>query len=64
MESLIKVTLEFSDEIRQLEGEKANKWFEELNSICVFAAVHGEHLSNFNWTITKKVPDTAGNQKN
>ncbi len=61
MESLIKVTLEFNDEIRQLEGEKANKWFEELNSICVFAAVHGEHLSNFNWTIAKKV---AGNQKN
>lgn len=51
---LIKVVLEFEDEIQTLKGKEANEWLKEVNGHVLMGWVHGQLMSKFNWKRKKK----------
>jgi len=51
---LIKVTLEFEDEIKSLVGKDAQKWLEATNSMAVMEHIHGRPFPMLKWRIVKK----------
>ncbi len=54
---LLKVTLEFEDEIKTLEGKEADEWIKLIDNMCVFAQHRNqnpfEHIK-FNWNVKSK----------
>lgn len=51
---LVKVVLEFEDEIKTLKGIEAESWIQACNSLSIMGAVHGQIFPKFNWKIKKK----------
>jgi len=54
MSKLLKLTLEFEDETKILEGAQAQRWLEAANSAAIMNQVHGGSFPQFNWRITKR----------
>ena len=54
MSKLLKLTLEFQDETRILEGIQAQRWLEAANSATIMNQVHGGSFPQFNWKIIKR----------
>ena len=55
-EKLIKVTLEFEDEIKTLEGKEAQEWRDEINSYIVTQSLRTgiSGLRKRNWKVKEK----------
>ena len=51
---IVKVTFEYEDEIRWLEGETAQKWLDAANSTAVMEHIHGRPFPEFKWKTKKK----------
>jgi len=54
MDKITKLTFEFKDKIKTLEGEEAEKWQKEVDSMVLLGQMHGQKLSEFKWKINKK----------
>jgi len=51
---LIRVVLEYDDEIQTLEGDAAASWERTVNGCIVIADVHGYHFPVIEWRIEKR----------
>lgn len=57
MSKILKVTIEFDDHIRTVEGPEAEKWHQHSLSVSSLANVHGMNpfdTDPINWQITPK----------
>ena len=51
---LIKIIFEYEDEIRTLEGDKAQEWLDACNEMTMYCAVHGNEFPHFEWGVEYK----------
>ena len=56
---LEKVSLQFKGEIRTLEGEDAQRWYDATDSIAAIAYIHGQTFPELDWRITERKPYDA-----
>lgn len=53
-EKIIKVTMEFENEIVEVSGEDAQRWLEWVNGALGFVQVRGQPSPEIKFTKTKK----------
>lgn len=51
---LLKITFEYEDKIRYLEGNEAQEWLKTMDAFCVMEFIHGREFPNFKWNVIKK----------
>lgn len=52
---LLKVTFEYEDEIRWLDGDDADRWLKAADGMAIMEANHGRPFPEFKWK--KKLPN-------
>ena len=52
---LLRVTLEFDDETRMLQGDAAEDWMQEMNSAAFTMWNYGQELKRREWEVTRRV---------